>query len=80
MKVTASPLDLAGGTDARREHEVELLRLGDLVARLRVGDLELADELAKLLATEVIDLKEECAVSPDRRKRGRLRRASRFMS
>lgn len=43
MKVTASPLDLAGGTDARRKHEVELLRLGDLVARLRVGDLELAD-------------------------------------
>lgn len=60
-----APLDLAGGANARVEHEVKLDGLGHLVARLGRDNLEVADELAQLGARVVVDLGERRLVLLD---------------
>ena len=50
------PLDVAGGSDVRLEHEVELDRGSQLVAGGRVSDIMLLDEFAELGTAKVVNL------------------------
>lgn len=47
------------GTDGRLEHEVELFRLGQLVLRFGVADVELSHELSELRSGVVVNLIQE---------------------
>jgi hypothetical protein len=50
------PLDLSGRSDLGLEHQVELDRVGQLIASLRVDDGMLLDNLPELWAGEVVNL------------------------
>lgn len=50
------PLDLSGRSDLGLEHQVELDRVGQLVASLRVDDGMLLDNLPELWSGEVVNL------------------------
>ena len=51
------PLDLTGRSNLRLKHQVELDRSSQLVASLRVDDLILLDDFAKLGTVKVVNLK-----------------------
>jgi hypothetical protein len=50
------PLDLSGRSDLGLEHQVELDRVGQLIASLRVDDGMLLDNLPELWSGEVVNL------------------------
>jgi hypothetical protein len=50
---------LAGGTDASREHEIELDGLGDLISGIGVTDVVFSAEFTEFRAGEVVKLKIE---------------------
>ena len=51
-----SPWMLAGGADARREHEVERLRLCDLIASVWICDLVVTTQLTQFWARIIVEL------------------------
>ena len=57
MMCSSLPLDMAGGSDVRLEHEVKLDRGSQLVAGGRVSDIMLLDEFAELGTAKVVNLK-----------------------
>ncbi len=56
-----SPLDLTSRTDVTLEHQVELDRLGEFVASIRVDNLVITDDIAELFALVVVDLRASSA-------------------
>lgn len=50
------PLDLSGRSDLGLEHQVELDRVGQLIASLRVDDGMLLDNLPEFWSGEVVNL------------------------
>lgn len=60
------PLDLSGRSDLRLKHQVELDGIGQFVASLWVDDGVLLDDLSKLRAGKVVDLRDDArlAITP----------------
>lgn len=59
------PLDLTSGTDLTLEHQVEFLRLRQLISGFRVDNVVLLDDVSKFGTSVVVDLQRVCVFSND---------------